>query len=217
MFNGRNQQLTHSAQVGRGRVKPPGNSGRRRPFDFDYPRLTAVKFQHQVHLGPIAGPEKTGLRGRCRIDKLFNHKAFPARTRHRMAQYRIEALQRMPFGSKAKQYLGERLLGKKVVALITKQDRYGRHIATLLHAGEDINLQLIQAGLAWHFTKYAREQTDESAARYLNAEQIARAQSVGLRQANNPQPPWDWRATRKQKYSEAKCAASPIGICASSY
>ena len=124
---------------------------------------------------------------------------------------------RMPFGSQAKQYLGERLLGKKVVALITQQDRYGRHIATLLLAGEDINLQLIQAGLAWHYTKYAREQTNESAARYLNAEQTARAQSVGLWQADNPQAPWDWRANRKLKYSEAKCAYGPGKTCLSSY
>ncbi|MBC7619518.1 MAG: thermonuclease family protein [Candidatus Saccharibacteria bacterium] len=124
---------------------------------------------------------------------------------------------RMPFGVQAKQFLEKRLLNKKVVALITKQDRYGRDIATLLLAGEDINLQLIQAGLAWHYTKYAREQTDESAARYSNAERKARMQSVGLWQADSPQSPWDWRADRKRKNWEAKYAASATGIRVGSY
>lgn len=124
---------------------------------------------------------------------------------------------RMPFGVQAKQFLEKRLLGKKVVALIAKQDRYGRHIATLLFEGEDVNLQLIHAGLAWHYTKYALEQTDESAARYSNAELKARMQAVGLWQADSPQAPWDWRADRKRKSVEAKYAASAIGMSVSSY
>lgn len=103
----------------------------------------------------------------------------------------------MPYGQQSKQNLADMVYGKEVVALITKEDKYGRYIATIVLDGVDVNLQMLQTGLAWHYTKYAREQTVDSAARYLKAEQEARARSTGLWSEASPVSPWDWRAERK--------------------
>jgi endonuclease YncB( thermonuclease family) len=110
----------------------------------------------------------------------------------------------MPSGQQAKQYLARLVLGKEVVVLVTKQDKYGRYIATVFLGVSDVNLQMLQAGLAWHYTKYAREQTEDDAARYLKAEKEARAQSTGLWGEANPVAPWDWRSERKHAQHDDK-------------
>ncbi len=104
---------------------------------------------------------------------------------------------RMPYGQQAKAYLAELVLGYEVVAITGKQDRYGRSIATLKVDGNDVNLAMIQAGLAWHYTKYAKEQPIEEAARYAAAQQSARAQGLGLWRDECALAPWAWRQGRK--------------------
>jgi endonuclease YncB( thermonuclease family) len=103
---------------------------------------------------------------------------------------------RMPYGQKAKAYLATLVFGKDVVAVTSKLDRYGRTIATLMVAGQDANLAMVQAGLAWHYKQYAREQPRTEAMAYAQAEVLARAQGLGLWQDAEPMAPWDWRHAR---------------------
>ncbi len=104
---------------------------------------------------------------------------------------------RMPHGQQATAYLTALVLGHEVIATTGKQDRYGRTIATLKVDGNDANLAMIQAGLAWHYTKYANEQPDGEAALYAAAQHTARAQGLGLWRDECPVAPWDWRQGRK--------------------
>lgn len=73
-----------------------------------------------------------------------------------------------------------------------KVDRYGREVSEV-DAGGDVALAQIEAGLAWHFTRYAREQRPGQRAAYAGAEQRARAARLGLWQDAQPQAPWLFR------------------------
>lgn len=118
-------------------------------------------------------------------------------SQHKLRLAGIDAPEiRMPYGQRAKQHLATLVFGRNVLAIITKQDRYGRAIATIRVNGADVNLQMIEVGLAWHYSKYSTEQTCDMASQYFRAEQVARAQAFGLWNDPNPIAPWDWRTNR---------------------
>ena len=56
-----------------------------------------------------------------------------------------------------------------------------------------MNLRQVQAGLAWHYKKYAAEQSDVDRRLYADAETDARNAGRGLWQESSPIPPWEWR------------------------
>ena len=71
---------------------------------------------------------------------------------------------------------------------MSKTDRYGRLVApVILPDGRDLSVELVKAGLAWHYKKYS---DDEELAR-LEVE--ARKASRGLWSEPEPVPPWEWR------------------------
>ena len=105
---------------------------------------------------------------------------------------------RMPYGHAAQTHLSGLVLNKEVVAVIQKKDRYGRTVATLLHGTQDINLTMVQAGMAWHYKRYAHEQPQNQAANYAQSEQVARTEDRGLWQHEKPTPPWMWRKSQTE-------------------
>src|SRR3989454_1517607 len=61
-----------------------------------------------------------------------------------------------PFGTKAKQFTSEMVFGKTVTVRVTDRDRYGRTVAdVILPDGRVLNRELVAAGLAWWYRKYA--------------------------------------------------------------
>jgi hypothetical protein len=58
-------------------------------------------------------------------------------------------------------------------------------------------LHLVAAGMAWHFKRYAREQSPEDRAAYAAAEVQARAERRGLWQEPDPIAPWAWRTGQR--------------------
>lgn len=103
---------------------------------------------------------------------------------------------RMPYGHTAQAYLAGLVLNNEVVAVTQKQDRYGRTVATLLLGTQDINLTMVQVGMAWHYKRYAHEQPRNQAANYAQSELVARTEGLGLWQQEKPIPPWLWRKYR---------------------
>jgi len=66
--------------------------------------------------------------------------------------------------------------------------------------GDNMNLEQIRAGLAWHYKKYQGEQSVADRVAYSDAEMEARRQNLGLWGDPQPVPPWDYRkAQREQK------------------
>lgn len=57
--------------------------------------------------------------------------------------------------------------------------------------GRDINLELVQAGFAWWYRRYAPNDAALEA-----AEAKARKAKRGLWQDRQPVPPWEWRLRR---------------------
>ena len=120
----------------------------------------------------------------------------------------------MPYGQKAKAYLASMVFGQNVVARTRKQDRYGRTIATLMLGTQDANLAMVQAGLAWHYKQYAREQPKAEAMAYAQAEEWARARGLGLWQDSEPTAPWDWRHCRQRHaFTKGATPLTPIHLC----
>lgn len=79
-----------------------------------------------------------------------------------------------------------------------KVDRYKRQVCRVTALdGNDVALELVRTGLAWHTRKYADEQTPDEREIYAAAEVHARARHLGLWSQPEPQDPSDCRAAKK--------------------
>jgi endonuclease YncB( thermonuclease family) len=127
-----------------------------------------------------------------------------------------------PFGDRSKQSLSRAVMGKEVKVLWSKQDRYGRLVGTVWVAPPgtgctgpdcpktlDVNLAQLTVGLAWHFKKYADEQSPQERGQYAYAEEEARARKAGLWSQPDPIPPWQYRQGPK----DGPVKKSKSGIC----
>lgn len=98
------------------------------------------------------------------------------------------------FGQRSKQSLTELIYRHQVSVQWAKHDKYGRIIGKVLTLdGEDICLEQITRGMAWHYKQYAGEQSANDRGRYAEAEKVARNSRLGLWQDEAPVPPWVWR------------------------
>lgn len=99
-----------------------------------------------------------------------------------------------PFGNNATDFVKDMVGGKMVSIIETDEpDRYGRLIADVYHDGKLINLELVRAGLAWHYVEYAPDDKALAA-----AELEAREQNAGLWAGSHKViAPWDWRKLSK--------------------
>lgn len=101
---------------------------------------------------------------------------------------------RQPFGQRSKQLLSELAMNKRVTVTWQKVDRFGRVVGTVHRDDVDLGLEVLKAGLAWHFKRYESEQTLAERAAYAAAEDGARLARRGLWRENNPEAPWDYRS-----------------------
>jgi endonuclease YncB( thermonuclease family) len=97
------------------------------------------------------------------------------------------------FGQKSKTNLAALTFNREVAADCTKADKYRRLICKVRVDGIDINLEQVKAGMAWHYARYAREQSIQDREDYKAAEFNAKIKRLGLWADKNPIPPWTWR------------------------
>ena len=106
---------------------------------------------------------------------------------------------KMSFGQRSKEHLSDLIFSKDVQVETEKLDRYGRTLGKIWLDRKDINLAMINAGLAWHYKKYQKyqkyqkDQSRSDRLLYAHAEDQARQQRIGLWRDPNPTPPWEWR------------------------
>lgn len=113
---------------------------------------------------------------------------------HKIRLAGIDAPERkQPFGQRAKQHLSDLVYGKDVEVAWNKRDRYKRIVGKVIIRGRDANLEMVRAGLAWHYKKYQGEQSYEDRQAYAQAEEEAREGRRGLWVDSKPIPPWEWR------------------------
>jgi endonuclease YncB( thermonuclease family) len=101
------------------------------------------------------------------------------------------------FGQKSKQSLHQLVHSQQVNIEFQKKDKYGRTVGKVLLNDNDIGLEQIKLGMAWHFHQYESEQTKADRATYAQAELSARSQSLGLWKDKSATPPWEFRRQAK--------------------
>ncbi|MBK8621046.1 MAG: thermonuclease family protein [Saprospiraceae bacterium] len=96
---------------------------------------------------------------------------------------------KQPFGTKAKQLAFDLCFGQFVqLNHKNKYDRNKRLIAEIiLQNGVNVNKELVDNGLAWHFKKYSDNEE------YAELELKARNNRIGIWSEPNPTAPWNWR------------------------
>ena len=100
---------------------------------------------------------------------------------------------KQPYGTRAKQFTSDLAFGKEVTIRIQTTDRYGRTVAVvILPDGKNLNWEIVDAGLAWWYRKYA---TDDRILERLEAE--AGEAKRCLWADKNPMPPWEWRRIQR--------------------
>jgi micrococcal nuclease len=92
-----------------------------------------------------------------------------------------------PFGKNAKKFTSSLVFGKIVTVKPETIDRYGRTVARVYVNGRDLSLELVRAGLAWHYKHYSSDPV------LAKAEEAARGKKLGLWAMPSPEPPWDYR------------------------
>lgn len=100
-----------------------------------------------------------------------------------------------PWGERSRQNLA-RLAFSKRVSVEWYKTSYNRVVGVVRADGIDVSLAQLEAGLAWHYKKYEREQPAEDRQAYAATELEARRQGRGLWQDREPIPPWDFRHRR---------------------
>lgn len=97
-----------------------------------------------------------------------------------------------PFGNKAKQALSNLAFKKQVMLQSTGYDKYGRVLAVVYDRKVNINLKLVEQGMAW-----AYRQTQPI---YEQAQEQARSRRIGLWNDARPIEPIEWRKAKSIGY-----------------
>ena len=99
-------------------------------------------------------------------------------------------------GAEAREFVAARVCNAEVIWRSHGTDRYGRTVASVEVAGEDLGVLLVRNGLAWRVRRYLEGQPALLRDAYESAWREARAARVGM-WAGEPQPPWEWRRTNR--------------------
>jgi len=112
---------------------------------------------------------------------------------------------KQPFGIASRDKLRSMILNRPAEAKCHKTDRYKRQVCVVYFNGDDVNLQMVRAGMAWHYKEYLvragmawhyKEYQSEQSRRqrwgYSRAESKARSGGLGLWGGESIEP-WDFR------------------------
>ena len=94
------------------------------------------------------------------------------------------------FSAQAREHLRKLTLKKNIRLELLDTDRYGRYIAKVYVGKTYVNLEMVKAGLAWHYSHYADSAAD---ADLKKAQQSARKTKKGLWAGDNPINPREYR------------------------
>ena len=120
--------------------------------------------------------------------------------RHRVRLLGIDAPEKaQPWGAEAGEHLKGLVMQQQVQVFFAKTDRHGRLVGTLRLQGQDVNLQMLHAGLAWHHKPYAADQGWLDRWRYARAERQAQREPLGLWADPAPVPPWEYRQQQRAR------------------
>jgi micrococcal nuclease len=96
------------------------------------------------------------------------------------------------FGQQAKNFTAAQCFGQEVKVVALERDKYGRVVGEVTLAdGRDLNKELVKAGYAWWYRKYAPKANDLE-----ELELDARSNGRGLWADPHAVAPWEFRHTK---------------------
>jgi endonuclease YncB( thermonuclease family) len=116
------------------------------------------------------------------------------KTQHKIRLTGIDAPEKaQPFGQASKKSLSDLIFHKQVNVYWEKRDRYQRVLGKVTLEEQDICLEQVKRGMAWHYKQYQRDQTKEDRWNYDRAEKDARESRIGLWADESPIEPSKFR------------------------
>ena len=113
---------------------------------------------------------------------------------------------KQPFSARARQFTGDLAFGQAVKVVVRDVDRYGRQVAeVILPDGRNLNEEVVRAGFAWWFVRYARR--DQV---FGNLEAEARAARRGLWADAAPAAPWEFRRNGSRRMADDQADAGTV-------
>lgn len=104
---------------------------------------------------------------------------------------------RQAFGTRSRQMLAGLVFQKTVRVADAGHDRYGRVIGTVYVGESNVNAQMVHAGMAWVYRRYAKDRA------LKELEDQAKANRVGLWTDPDPIAPWDYRREKRESSGSA--------------
>jgi endonuclease YncB( thermonuclease family) len=123
------------------------------------------------------------------VDVLFGKRVFKLRL------FGVDCPERgQPFSAQAKKLTADLAGNRDVTVRVVDRDRYGRIVGdVVLPGGRHLAHELLRAGLAWHYARYAND------AELARLEADARAVRRGIWSEPHPVPPWRYRGARRKR------------------
>lgn len=164
--------------------------------------LVNLVFQHQVDAGsnvPIAETFMAKVISVGDGDTLTVVDQQNQKMKIRLAS--IDAPEyKQDFGQESRAYLNQLIYGKTVKVQNLGQDPYHRVLAKIWYQDKDVQLQLLEEGMAWHYAYFAKkQQTDAEFKQYEQAQKQAKEKQVGLWQNPKAISPWDFKRNERKK------------------
>lgn len=119
------------------------------------------------------------------------------RTQHKIRLAGIDAPEKaQAFGQASKKSLSDLIFRKQVTVYWNKTDRYQRTLGKVTLNEQDICLEQVKRGMAWHYKQYQRDQSPEDRLKYDQAEKEARHNRIGLWVDDSPVEPSKFRHSK---------------------
>ena len=99
-----------------------------------------------------------------------------------------------PFAGEAKEFVFNKLAGKKVMVKPEYYDSYGRLVAIVTQGDWVVNGELVLSGLAWVYPAYCHKAVCNS---WEKNEKSARKGKRGVWNTLEPIPPWEWKRMKR--------------------
>ena len=139
--------------------------------------------EHQLHLRVVGVHDGDTITG---LDE--------SKTQYKIRLDAIDAPELgQPFGQASKKALSEKVFGKDVVVIVKTKDKFGRTVGHVMIDGRDVNLEMLEEGMAWHYEKYDHN------TRLARGEEEARVAKKGLWADGDAVPPWGWRKEHQHR------------------